>query len=87
MDWVDSEHGGCQEAGGGPEEQPGDGGVVEQQHHQAVDSQVGEVEGEGTEAEHPDCQSATRRIDSREVRRVSFTYFIFNFLFDPLDSV
>ena len=87
VDWVHSEHGGRQEAGGGPEEQPGDGRVVEQHHHHAVHRQVGEVEGSGTEAEHPDCQPATGWNDSWEARRVSFTYFIFNFLFDPLDSV
>ena len=87
MDRVDSEDGGGEEAGGGAEQQPGDGRVVEQHHHQAVHRQVGEVEGSGTEAEHPDRQPATGRSDSWEARRVSFTYFIFNFLFDPLDSV
>ena len=87
MDRVDGEQGGSQEAGGGPEEQPGDGRVVEEDHHTTVQPQVGQVESSGTETEHPDCQPATGRIDSREARRVSFTYFIFNFLFDPLDSV
>ena len=87
VDRVDREHGGGQEAGGGAEHQPGDGRVVEQEDDQAVEGEVGEVEGPGTEAEHPDCQPATVEIDRLEARRVSFTYFIFNFLFDPLDSV
>ena len=64
---VDREHGGGQEAGGGAEHQPGDGRVVEQEDDQAVEGEVGEVEGPGTEAEHPDCQPATGGIDRREV--------------------
>ena len=59
MDRVDGEQGGSQEAGGGPEEQPGDGRVVEQQHHRTVEPQVGQVESSGAETEEPDCQPAT----------------------------
>ena len=56
--------------------------------HQAVQGQVGQVESSGAQTEHPDCQPATLRIDRRG-RGVlhSSPYFIFNFLFDPLDSV
>ena len=55
---MDGEQGSCQETGGGAEEQPGDGRVVEQDHHQAVEGQVGEMESAGTETEHPDCEPA-----------------------------
>ena len=68
---VDSEHGGCQEAGGGAEEQPGDGRVVEQDHHDTVQGQVGQVESSGAQTEHPDCQPATLRIDRRGAGRAT----------------
>ena len=62
---MDGEQGSCQETGGGAEKQPGDGRVVEQDHHDTVQGQVGQVESSGAQTEHPDCQPATGRIDSR----------------------
>ena len=56
MDGVDSEESGREEAGGGLEEETGDGGLVEEDHHGPVQEQVGQVEGAGTEAEQEDCQ-------------------------------
>ena len=71
VDWVDREQGGCQQAGGRTEEQPGDGRVVEQDHHDTVQGQVGQVESSGAQTEHPDCQPATLRIDRRGAGRAT----------------
>ena len=68
---MDGEESSCQETGGRAEEQPGEGRVVEQDHHQAVQGQVGQVESSGAQTEHPDCQPATLRIDRRGAGRAT----------------
>ena len=55
MYWVDSEQSRGREAGGGAEEEPRAGRVVQQQADQPVQHQVGHVESSRAETEHQDC--------------------------------